>query len=175
MIKFDHDELFTAVTEVEAIINSHPLTYISADNLEEPLMPSYLLVGRCLLSLPENLCHQQPLDDEDFEITPTHLNKRVKHLNNVMNHFWKRWRHEYLTDLRENHHYSRGSLKATPITVGDVVLVHEEGLPRGFWKLAKVEEVITGRDGQPRGDVLRLPAKNGQTTTLRRSYICSTL
>lgn len=57
---------------------------------------------------------------------------------------------------------------ATPITVGDVVLVHEEGLPRSFWKLAKVEEVITGRDGQPRGAVLRVPAKNGQTTTLRR-------
>ena len=166
--KFNHDELITAVTEVEAIINSRPLTYVAADDLEEPLTPSHLLVGRRLLSLPENLCYQEPLDDEDFEIAPDHLNKRVKHLNNVLNHFWRRWKHEYLAELREAHRYSRGSLIATPIAIGDVVLVHDEGLPRGFWKLARVRQVITGRDGLIRGAVLSLPAKNGQTTTLRR-------
>ena len=69
--KFNHDELLTAVTEVEAIINSRPLTYVAADDLEEPLTPPHLLVGRCLLNLPENLCYQEPLDDEDFEITST--------------------------------------------------------------------------------------------------------
>ena len=73
--KFNYDELLTAVIEVEAIINFHPLSYVSADNLEEPLTPSHLLAGRRLLSLPENLCHQLPLDDEDFEVTPAHLNK----------------------------------------------------------------------------------------------------
>lgn len=40
------------------------------------------------------------------------------------------------------------------ISVGDVVVVHDEK-PRGFWKLARVEEVIPGRDGQIQGTVVR--------------------
>ena len=39
------DELNTVLAEVEAIINSRPLSYISSDDLEEPLTPSHLLTG----------------------------------------------------------------------------------------------------------------------------------
>lgn len=35
-----------------------------------------------------------------------------------------------------------------------MVLVHDKSLPRGFWKLAKVQQVI-GQEGQIRGAVLR--------------------
>lgn len=49
------DELYTALTEVEAILNSRPLSYISANDLEEPLMPSHHLVGRRVLSMPDHL------------------------------------------------------------------------------------------------------------------------
>ena len=51
------DELLTAVTEIESIINSRPLSYISAGDTEEPLTPSHLLIGRRVLSLPDNLSH----------------------------------------------------------------------------------------------------------------------
>ncbi len=54
--KLSYDELLTAITEVEAVINSRPLSYISMDDLEEPLTPSHLLVGRRILSLPDHLC-----------------------------------------------------------------------------------------------------------------------
>ena len=37
--KFSLDELHTAVVEVEFIINSRPLTYLSSGDLEEPLTP----------------------------------------------------------------------------------------------------------------------------------------
>ena len=40
---FSYDELLTAVTEVEAITNSQPISYISSNDLEEPLTPSHLL------------------------------------------------------------------------------------------------------------------------------------
>ena len=96
--KFAYDELLTAVVEVEAILNARPLTYVSMDDLEEPMTPSHLLYGCRLLSLPENLSYCEPLDDKDFELTPTQMTKRVKHLNNVLNHFWKCWRQEYLTE-----------------------------------------------------------------------------
>lgn len=55
--KFSYDELLTAVIEVEAILNSRPLSYVSADDLDEPLTPSHLLVGRRLLSLPDHLSY----------------------------------------------------------------------------------------------------------------------
>ena len=69
--RFTLDELMTMVVEVEAIINSRPLTPISADDLEEPLTPSHLLCGYRLLSLPEKLCYSHALEDEDFNVTHT--------------------------------------------------------------------------------------------------------
>lgn len=53
---------------------------------------------------------------------------------------------EYLLKLREAHHSNQGSPVVKPITVGDIVLVHDEDQPRGFWKLGRVEKVITGKD-----------------------------
>ena len=41
----------TAITEIEAIINSRPLSYVHPDDFEQPLTTSHLLVGRRLLSL----------------------------------------------------------------------------------------------------------------------------
>ena len=42
--KFTHDELLTALAETEMVINSRPLTYVSADVLDEllisPLTPA---------------------------------------------------------------------------------------------------------------------------------------
>ena len=64
--------------------------------------------------------------------------------------------------------YSRGKDSAEMMEVGDVVLLYEDSLPRGFWKLARVIELITGRDGRHRGAVIRVPTKDGRTTILRR-------
>ena len=53
-VKLTCEELSTALTEVEAIINSRPLSYVSSDDLEEPLTPSHLVTGRPILSLPDS-------------------------------------------------------------------------------------------------------------------------
>ena len=47
------------------------------------------------------------------------------------------------------------------------MLLHDEG-PRGFWKLAKIERLTTGKDGRVRGAVLRVLSKDGQATLLQR-------
>ena len=54
--KLSYDELLTVVTEVEITLNSRPISYVSCDDMEEPLTPSYLLVGHKLFSLPDPLC-----------------------------------------------------------------------------------------------------------------------
>ena len=102
--RFSYDELNSALIEVEGIINSLPLTYVSSDDLEEPLTPSHLLVGRRLLSLPDGVGITEDNDD-DFCVSDTTLQKRARHLNNVINHFWNRWVKEYLLELRNAHRY----------------------------------------------------------------------
>jgi len=70
--------------------------YVSFGDLEEPLTPSHLLVGRRLLSLPDDLCYTVNQDDEEFTITDNALRKRAKHLNNITKYFWGCWSKEYL-------------------------------------------------------------------------------
>ena len=55
----------------------------------------------------------------------------------------------------------------SPIDVGDIVVVHDQNHPRGFWKLAKVEKLFTGKDNHIRGARLRLHLKNGHVTILQ--------
>ena len=166
--KFSYDELLTAVAEIESIINSQPLSYIAPDDLEEPLTPSHLLMGRRVLSLPDNLGYQGDIQDTDFELSPVDLSRRVKHLNNSLNQFWRRWRHEYLVELREAHRFNNGASTGIPIAVNDLVIVHNENQPRGFWKIAKVEGTIVGRDGKVRGATVRMSSGDGKTTVLQR-------
>ena len=109
---------------------------MSSNDLEEPLTPSHLIVGRRILSLPDKLSYQRDNNDDDFEVDSDHLNKRVKHLANVINQFWKRWRREYLPELRKSHRNNQGRSEGSPVAVDNMVLVHDEHQPRGFWKLA---------------------------------------
>ena len=165
--KLSHDELVTAVIEVEAVINSRPLTYMSSGDLEQPLTPAHLICGRRLLSLPDAI-YLQDVEEDDFDVTSKHLTKRFVYLNRVLGDFWKRWRMEYLLELRDSHRHTGKTSNATPVGVGDVVLVHDEGHPRGFWKLARIKSLVIGKDGRARGAVLRVASTGNQESLLQR-------
>jgi hypothetical protein len=143
--------LQTLITEVECIINDRPLTYVSSDHLDEdPLTPSHLIYGRRITSpvFPEDMC----------ETTPTSLSQNsVKKLANftatTIQHFWTRWKNEYLTSLREYHKLHQ-RLPDTP-KIGDVVLIHDDNIHRTRWPLAVVDELITGTDGFARAARVR--------------------
>ena len=152
------------------VINSHPLTYVSPDDLQEPLTPAHFLTGRRILSLPDLIsCGDDP-DDEDVSPTHDHLTRRMKYLNVVLNHFWKRWQLEYLLDLRESHRLQcagSSTYNATTVKTGDVVLLQEDK-PRAFWRLARVRQLITGRDGRVLVAILAVPSGDGQTSAFQR-------
>ncbi|CAB3994026.1 Hypothetical predicted protein, partial [Paramuricea clavata] len=102
------------------------------EDFEEPLTPSHLLIGRRLSSLPEPNYNE---DDTHFDIKldTDDLSRRMRHLSNVMNHFWSRWRNEYLKELGESHRVEKRNENET-VSLGDIVVIYEESRPRGLWK-----------------------------------------
>ena len=82
--RLNADELLIVLTELEATLNSRPLTYDYDELGAEMLTPSHLIYGRRLLSLPE-----MRNDEEESE---TGLLKRFRYLAKLRIHFWNRWR-----------------------------------------------------------------------------------
>ena len=163
--KFSYEELLTGVAEVEAILNSRPLTYLTTDDIDEPITPSHLISGVRLLSMPDHLCGQDP---EEFTPNSSRLimNKQMKYLSTTLDHFWARWRKEYLLELRESHRKLHKSNPDT-VSVGDVIIVHDDG-PRGFWRLGIIEKLIKGKDSQVRGAVVRVKSGQGVSSFMKR-------
>lgn len=153
----DYDTLSTIITEIEAILNDRPLTYISTDPRDvEPLTPSDLLYGRRLTSLP-----YPPLPDETrniLEQTNAKFNEISRRQRDIIQHFWNRWKQEYITSLREFHRISGKNEQC--IQKGDIVQIHDD-TSRLTWKLAVVEELVRGRDGFIRSATVR--TQNGLT------------
>ncbi|CAB4006889.1 E3 ubiquitin- ligase DZIP3, partial [Paramuricea clavata] len=166
--RLSYDELVTAVTEAELILNSRPSSYVSSEDVEEPLTPAHLLSGRRILSLPDR--HQENPEDEDFQVdlSTNDLNKRVRYLNDIIDHFWRRWRNEYLVELRNAHKSPKKTVEKSSVEVGDIVLVHDENHPRSFWRIGRIKELVNSTaDGKSRGAVVQVMSKKGKVTTLR--------
>ena len=119
------------------------------------------------MSLQDGLCYQRV--DDDMEVTPVLLNKRLKHLNRTIDNFWTRWSSEYLLGLREHHRVSSNTSKESKVSVGDVVIIHKDNQKRGFWDLGTVTKIIPGKDGLIRGAVIRVCSGGKRITHLRRS------
>jgi len=84
-----------------------------------------------------------------------------------LKNFIRQWRKDYLLSLREraiNHHGCQKNLK---INEGDVVVLKEDGTARCLWKLAKITELILGRDGRVRAAKVQLLSKD-KITIIRR-------
>ena len=148
------------------IHNCRPLSYVSSEDSEEPLTPSHLLCGHRIMSLPDN--RSSEAEDSDTDVQPQDLDTRMRHLSNVMNHFSKRWRIEYLLELRNSHRNVTQHSSNRVVSVGDLVIVHDEHQPRGKWRIGKVEALVTGSHGHVRGAVVRVKTKAGRLTKLRR-------
>ena len=115
------DELQTAIKEVEALMNSRPLTYEGADPRDEPVLtPNHFLVGQLGGQLA-------PQVTDDIAFNPRN---RWRLIQDLVKLFWKRWREEFLSTLntRKKWREAKDNLK-----VGDVVLVVDQNAPRGQW------------------------------------------
>ncbi|GFY64468.1 integrase catalytic domain-containing protein [Trichonephila inaurata madagascariensis] len=85
------------------------------------------------------------------------INKRIRHVQTIREQLRKRFRIEYLGQLREQTQRHR---KSRPLTVGEVVVVENSLKNRTLWSLARVIQLIPGKDGHVR--VARVKTETGE-------------
>lgn len=132
------EELTTWFSRIEAVLNSRPLCALSSAPEEANyLSPGHFLIGSALLSLPE----------PSFLDTKESLLTRWQLLQRLTQHFWQRWRIEYLTTLQRRNKWTKDSPNPK---VGDVVLLKDPNVPVMQWPLARILEIHPGHDGVAR-------------------------
>ncbi|GFW30301.1 integrase catalytic domain-containing protein [Trichonephila clavipes] len=141
-----YDELHTVLCDCESIINCRPLTYVS-ENPEEliPLTPSMFLVSN----------KNSNIEDIE-ELNSNSLNKRIKYRSKLLKDLRQRFGNEYLSQLIQK----RNEKESRDPQIGEVVLVGDDNKKRLFWALAKIIELIPGRDGKIR--TIRLKTQHGK-------------
>lgn len=88
-IHITYEELSTVLAEIEAILNSRPLTAMSNDpNDLQPLTAGHFLIG-----MPLNCIN-------DSDLLETSKNKTWFKLAQIKHEFWNRWSKEYLMELQ---------------------------------------------------------------------------
>ena len=60
-----------------------------------------------------------------------------------MNHFWDRWRKQYITSLWKYQKISQPNDNLPTIKIGDTVIMHDKFQPRLLWKMGIIEGVLT--------------------------------
>ncbi|KAL0883544.1 hypothetical protein ABMA27_015698 [Loxostege sticticalis] len=129
------EELSTLFTQIEAILNSRPLTPLSSDpNDLDPLTPAHFLIGKPLTSLPaENL----------LDVNLNRLD-RYKLLEKMRQHFWERWSNEYLCELQQR---NKWRVQQRGFQEGDLVVIKEANTPPLKWRMARIHKLYPGSDG----------------------------
>lgn len=149
---FTYEEFYTFCTEIEAILNSRPISPMSSDpNDLLALTPGHFLIGDSLTSLP----------DLELRDTPVNRLSQWQHIQQVKQHFWSRWQQEYLNELTVRHKWTKDM---PGIQTGALVLLQDEKLPPLQWNMGRVVQCHPGPDNVTR--VVTVKTANG---TFRRS------
>ncbi|XP_045455426.1 uncharacterized protein LOC123665124 [Melitaea cinxia] len=134
----DYEEMNTLLIQVEAILNSRPLTPLSDDPSDLcPLTPAHLLIGRSLLFAPQSV------------ITVTKISSlaRFNRIQVLKQHFWNRFSNEYVTLLQQKTKWmqSQETLKE-----GALVVIKDKSSQPIMWLLGRILRVLPGEDGVAR-------------------------
>ena len=152
--EINDEELVSALTGAENLINSRPLTYQTANSNDViPLSPNHFLIGRM---------GGECAPDLTFDAHSTY-NQRWRRVQGLITEVWIRWMKEFVPGLsaRKRWHQEQKNFQ-----VGDVVLLVSADTPRGSWPLGKIVQVFPGNDGKIRVVDVKVGNK-----TLRRPIV----
>lgn len=132
----EHKQLTTLLTEVEAILNSRPLTPLNDDPEDmQAITPAHFWLGEPAI-LPPSFRYVNEGDAFGRKLWI----ERKK----MLDHFWKRWEGEYLVTLQERKKWRR---ERENIKIGQLIVLKDENLPPAQWKMGRIHEVMPGKDG----------------------------
>ncbi|XP_071083878.1 uncharacterized protein [Haliotis cracherodii] len=142
--RLDDDLYRTLLCEVEAILNSRPLTTVSSDPKDvHPISPNHLLMVKASAYIPPPGVFQ-PSDDYACRRL-----RRVQHLAEV---FWSRWKKEYLCSLQ---HRQIWHTQHRNFQYSEVVLFKDDIFHRSAWSMARVSRSEPDGAGKVRSVVLK--------------------
>ncbi len=131
-----YEELYTVLTQVEAVLNSRPLSALSTDpNDLSSLTPGHFLTLAPLSTIP----------DPDLSAISLNRLSRWQLLQHFHQQFWKRWHREYLHTLQQRNKWFHTN--PSPIKVGTLVVLRDELTPPLKWRLGRITETHPGPDG----------------------------
>jgi hypothetical protein len=146
------EELSTLFAHVESILNSRPLTPLTSDpNDLQPLTPGHFLIGRTFTSVPS---------PDLREIRTTRLD-RFQRIEYARQHFWDRWRNEYMKELQQR---GKWRTKQRQLNIGDLVVINDPHLPPLRWHLGRIHRLYPGPDA-----ITRVADVNTANGIVRRS------
>lgn len=149
---FTFEQLSSLFAQVEAILNSRPITPLSADPTDlYPLCPGHFLIGKPLTSLPSPTL---------TEINPNRLRK-YEQIEQIRQQFWERWRTEYLNELQQR---SKWRINQGKLAEGDMVVLKEANLPPLKWRMGRIHRLYPGADG-----IARIADVNTSKGLIRRA------
>ncbi|UYV84822.1 hypothetical protein LAZ67_X003634 [Cordylochernes scorpioides] len=129
-----YEELSTVMCDVESLMNTRPLTYLTEESEDlVPLTPSLFLHEVREVGVPD-------LDLIDNQT----LSRKYQYIKRVREDLRERFRIEYFGFLRQE---TRRLKTTIPFKVGDMVLIGQESLKRLHWPLARIIQLYPGKDG----------------------------
>ncbi|XP_013175733.1 PREDICTED: uncharacterized protein LOC106123869 [Papilio xuthus] len=100
-----------------------------------------------LLLLPAFLKPLTSLPSPSFLDCNANRLSRFQHLEQIRQHFWKRWTNEYIAELQQR---SKWRAESRHLKIDDLVLVKEDNAPPLCWRLGRVNKLYPGPDDVPR-------------------------
>jgi hypothetical protein len=146
------EEFNTLICQIEACLNSRPLTPMSDDPEDSSVLtPGHFLIGQPINAILE----------PDIQHIPYNRLKRFQRIQKMLQVFWKNWQLQYLHTLQQRFKWR---ITKKELKIGELVLLKEDNLPPTEWLMGRIIGLSKGVD-----DIVRMVDIRLSNRTTRRS------